>query len=185
MTKRDKKFRNKPNTEIKICIDCNIELTKDNKKKYSKNHICTLCLKIRDQKRYQERRKSAAYREKSAAIDKAAVIRIKKLIIEEYGGKCVCCGEDHYEFLTIDHINNDGYLERSGVTKSRTGTKMYRWLLKNNCPKENYQLLCFNCNCSKGNLGYCPHHPEIKFKVNRRNLKKLKEIEALILEVLI
>jgi hypothetical protein len=181
MTEINKKFRNKKNSDYKICVDCGIELTEANYKDYKTDfakYLCMSCLKIRGQIRYINRK------DKMSALDKAAVIRIKKQIIEAYGGKCVCCGEDHYEFLTIDHINNDGYLERSGVAKNRTGTKMYRWLLKNNCPKDNYQLLCFNCNCSKGNLGYCPHHPEIKFKVVRRNKKKLKEFEDLLLEIL-
>ena len=29
----------------------------------------------------------------------------KERIIEAYGGKCECCGESIFEFLTIDHRN--------------------------------------------------------------------------------
>ena len=29
--------------------------------------------------------------------------------------KCQCCGENHYEFLTIDHINGDGAKHRREI----------------------------------------------------------------------
>lgn len=75
---------------------------------------------------------------------------IKHLVIEHYGGKCACCGESIFEFLTIDHI--------SGRTKGdRTrGEALYRKLLKLKYP-EGYQVLCWNCNAAKGLFGKCPH----------------------------
>ena len=85
--------------------------------------------------------------------------KCKQKIIDAYGGKCQCCGESIFEFLSIDHINNDGAQERK-IKKNGTGGKLYRWLIKNNYPKDNYQLLCFNCNCSKGFMGYCPHEKQ-------------------------
>jgi hypothetical protein len=38
--------------------------------------------------------------------------RCKQKIIDAYGGKCQCCGESIFEFLSIDHIHNDGAQER-------------------------------------------------------------------------
>lgn len=72
--------------------------------------------------------------------------KLKKLIIDNYGGKCVCCNTSVFEFLTVDHINNDGNDHR----KSLGTVKLYIWLKKNNFPKDNYQLLCMNCNSAKG-----------------------------------
>jgi hypothetical protein len=86
------------------------------------------------------------------------ISKLKKEVLEYYGnGKlsCLCCGESIYEFLTIDHINNDGNEQRKIVR--RTGHNIYRYLKKNNYPI-GYQTLCFNCNSGKQiNKGICPH----------------------------
>jgi hypothetical protein len=74
-------------------------------------------------------------------------------IIKEYGNKCQCCNEDHLEFLSIDHINSNGSSHRKEIGQGR----LYKWLKKNNYPKDNYRLLCMNCNWSRGIFGYCPH----------------------------
>ena len=75
-------------------------------------------------------------------------------IIEHYSkGKfeCACCGETMYEFLSIDHINNDGAEHRKKI-----GTNIMGWLIKNNFP-EGFQILCMNCNYGKRFTGICPH----------------------------
>ncbi len=72
--------------------------------------------------------------------------------IEKYGGRCVCCGEDEYKFLTIDHINNDGAEHRKKVPISY----LTEWLKRNKYPS-GFQLLCYNCNMAKGHYGTCPH----------------------------
>lgn len=77
----------------------------------------------------------------------------RKKAIEHYGGKCVCCGEDTYEFLCIDHINNDGHLERKAGKSTRN---LYNIFRQGIFPKH-YQLLCHNCNMAKGFYGKCPH----------------------------
>lgn len=76
--------------------------------------------------------------------------------INHYGGCCAVCGETCLPFLTIDHINNDGTKHRISVGN---GDAFYRWLVKNKFPK-GYRVLCWNCNCTKGVYGRCPH--EIK-----------------------
>lgn len=82
---------------------------------------------------------------------------MKRIIFEKYGNKCVCCGINNPKFLTIDHVNNDGYLvEKSGKTRL-AGTTIYPKVVKLNFPPS-YQLLCWNCNCGKAyNKGICPH----------------------------
>lgn len=86
-------------------------------------------------------------------------LNIKKSIMKEYGGKCVCCGENNIKFLSIDHIRNDGNKHRKQIgSYGRSGTGMYLWLKKHGFPKDNFQLLCFNCNLGKAhNGGICPH----------------------------
>lgn len=68
-------------------------------------------------------------------------------------------GEKHVEFLTIDHIDETGSEHRKEVGG---GHSMYMWLRKNGYPKDNYRLLCLNCNCSLGFYGYCPHQKKEK-----------------------
>lgn len=87
--------------------------------------------------------------------------KIKLEVLIYYGGnppKCACCGESRIEFLTIDHINNDGAKHRK-ETKMHTGYQFSLWLIRNNFP-EGFQILCWNCNCSRTHWGYCPHERE-------------------------
>lgn len=79
-------------------------------------------------------------------------------VIMGYGGKCICCGETEFDFLTIDHINGGGNEHRKLLkSKGYTNTiQFYRLLKVSNFPKQ-FQCLCYNCNCAKGACGVCPH----------------------------
>jgi len=68
-------------------------------------------------------------------------------IIEGYGGKCELCGEDNLHSLTIDHVNGGGSEERKMLGGQQA---VYRKLRDENYPKDNYRLLCYNCNCALG-----------------------------------
>lgn len=88
--------------------------------------------------------------------------RIKAEMVAAYGGKCVCCGETHLEFLTINHKYGGGRQHRLSLkgSPSAGGINFYFWLKKQGWPQEDFDLKCFNCNCSHGFLGYCPHERE-------------------------
>ena len=77
-------------------------------------------------------------------------------VLQAYGNRCVCCGESQVEFLTIDHVNGDGAAHRREIGG---GGALYLWLIKNNFP-EGFQVLCANCNMSKGAKGKCVHEEE-------------------------
>jgi len=80
----------------------------------------------------------------------------KNKVFNHYGDKCLCCGETIKLFLTVDHINNDGYLHRKQVGRS-SHNNIYGWLVRNNFPND-FQILCMNCNQGKHrNNGICPH----------------------------
>lgn len=80
----------------------------------------------------------------------------KEVVIRHYGSKCICCGEERFEFLTLDHVNNDGAKERK--ERAKLGSDFYKWLVSHNFETPyKLQILCWNCNCSKGFYGYCPH----------------------------
>jgi len=77
--------------------------------------------------------------------------KIKLETIDAYGGHCSLCGETHWEFLTIDHVNGGGSRHREIVG---SGGTFYRWLKNRGWPKDEYRLLCANCNCSLKRNGW-------------------------------
>lgn len=87
--------------------------------------------------------------------------RDRDIVFEAYGGpQCNCCGEKTIEFLTLDHINNDGAEHRRKISNGRGrgggGSAMHRWLIRNEFP-EGIQVLCANCQLGKQSNGICPH----------------------------
>ncbi len=87
--------------------------------------------------------------------DRASHRRIRELVLSHYGGKCICCGIDVYEFLAMDHKEGSGNEHRQSVTGSKKALP-YRWFIQNNFPPE-FQIHCHNCNMAKGLYGVCPH----------------------------
>ena len=89
--------------------------------------------------------------------EKRKQVRIdqRKIVFSHYGNVCACCGESHYEFLAIDHIDGRGYEHRKKVGPQRIAA----WLIKNGFP-EGFRTLCHNCNMSRGLYGFCPHEKD-------------------------
>lgn len=85
-------------------------------------------------------------------------IKLKKLVFDAYGGKCACCGETNFEFLSVDHINGDGHSHRDECNRksSYRTINMYKSIIEKGFPKD-IQVLCFNCHFAKDFYGYCPH----------------------------
>ena len=95
---------------------------------------------------------------RSATIRERVRVRYKeqrRLVLQAYGAVCECCGEKHLEFLTVDHINGDGHIHRKTVRGN-----IYGFLIKHGFPKQNFRLLCFNCNNARAFYGVCPHKPD-------------------------
>ena len=76
-------------------------------------------------------------------------------VINHYGGKCACCGNEQPRFLQLDHIDGGGTKHHNSLTTSMLG-----YLKKNNFPP-GFRVLCANCNMAIGFYGFCPHHPEV------------------------
>lgn len=68
---------------------------------------------------------------------------------------CVCCGEEIYEFLTLDHVDGNGRKHR----ESLRGGGLYDGLKNAGYPSEpRLQILCYNCNEGREKWGgTCPH----------------------------
>ena len=144
-----------------LCTRCGKHPREDGK------HTCRICraysreraASLSDEKKeeYRQKAKTAAqtvkHKEKERARHKARRQNMKRLIMDHYGSKCVCCGETELVFLTIDHINNDGQQHRKRLGDV---SRFYEYIIKAGFP-DDLQILCWNCNEAKRILGHCPH----------------------------
>jgi len=130
-------FKNKPNDLRILCYNCNC------KKKITYFHLQE---KFKENCKFCNSNENVIYKICRSCKNKVkhnAKTNVKLQVLEQYGNSCNHCGENNQEFLTIDHINNDGAIHRKNTTN------IYTFLKRNNFPKENFQILCYNCNYFK------------------------------------
>jgi hypothetical protein len=129
------------NSSRKYCIKCNVLLTENNWLNYQakrSQYICTPCF----------REYSKEYHKTDPDYNKKQRNRTRmrrSAVIFQYGNQCAQCGEDEYTKLTIDHINGGGSAHR----KEMGGGSIVDHLYNNKIDRDGYQVLCYNCNCSK------------------------------------
>lgn len=131
-----------------------MEVYKKAKEKYNKSDKA----KSKKQDNYNSEYRKEYYKNNKEHVKssgKERYDRLKRDVIEHYGGKCSCCGESEFIFLCVDHINNNGNEHRK-VLKSKSGYSFYLWIKRNEYP-DDLQILCWNCNSAKSILGKCPH----------------------------
>jgi hypothetical protein len=163
-------IRSKPSSlELghKICITCKRDLAasefypRRNRKHVSSQ--CKACLSAAEiLYRWNETKEQKAARlEKQRPKSRARWAEMRLKVIGGYGGGCCCsgCNESCPEFLTIDHVNNDGGRKRRENLYRESGRTLMRRLIQLNYPPE-YQILCRNCNGAKAIYGTCPHEKE-------------------------
>lgn len=128
--------------QLGLCRNCG-------KRKPLPGHVsCRICYK-RIQARYVTS-KEAILKSQKKYID-----GLRDAAYRAYGGYiCACCKETKREFLTIDHVNNDGAAHRREI--GRGVFTLFLWMKRNNYP-EGFRILCMNCNFSYGMYSYCPH----------------------------
>ena len=147
---------------MSTCKDCGSSYKRPENR--NTGHICLNCWNARrrveyhariEKQRERGRDKYLRYAVRYRASSRNKAKEIKDTVIAHYGGKCGCCGEPNPKFLTIDHINNDGAMQRSGRGGQSRG--IYAWIVRNGFPTT-LRLLCYNCNCGRDkNGGICPH----------------------------
>ena len=110
------------------------------------------CVLTEEQKKIDARLSAKRYR-----------VRLRKEALKAYGNKCLCCGEDRFEFLSLDHPNKDGGKHReSALGKKTSGSEWLRYLKKNNFPQDVLiRVLCWNCHFAMDYQGYCPHQKDL------------------------
>ena len=155
-----------PSEALRKCTQCGEEkplaeyyFRKSGRGAGTPHAACKECsrAKVRDRKRGKDRERVLALDRKSTNLRRQ---RIKEECFNAYGGyKCVCCGEAEPNFLTLDHINNDGgeFRKKEFGRRNAAGYFTYAWLRRNGYPPE-VQVMCMNCQHGKlMNDGVCPH----------------------------
>lgn len=142
------------------CHDCGILLNEDNQFNFyifSKVSLCKNCVINRSCKRNTAQDKVIKYSSllQRRIMSKKQTLNRRLDLINGYGALCSCCGETNPLFLTIDHILNNGAEEKKLFDNNMYA--FYNNLKQDNYPKDNYRLLCYNCNCSRGAYGQCYH----------------------------
>lgn len=154
--------------ENKTCKRCNLPkpLTKFTRKEGSRrSNICGQCVKdaAKSTGRCLECASPSVY---GKTLCETCAIRgmernrkrrkLNRLaVMEHYSGsppKCMCpgCNENHIEFLTIEHIGGWGKNHRMECGNATDA------IIREGFPS-GITIMCFNCNCSRGFHGYCPH----------------------------
>jgi hypothetical protein len=128
--------------------------------------VCRSCRKDYNATRYLENKSDILAKNKKWKIENAPRFHsqqkdyrtrkraeMKAEVLAHYDGRCDCCGETEILFLTIDHINGNGWEHRRMIGK----TDMWKWLYHNDYP-DGFRILCYNCNAGRyHNGGVCPH----------------------------
>lgn len=127
---------------------------------------CARCGEWKDEKKFQRSWGNAYKNTCKACNGKRERARLKLAMFDALGQCCNCCGETHPDFLSLDHINNEGSSFRASKRERILGDKtksywneqqIYRLAIREGWPKDKYQVLCMSCNFAKGHFGVCPH----------------------------
>lgn len=185
-----KEYRLKHPIKTKRAVQNWLKKNKERKritdKKYREINHDSLIIKkkleyLRNKKQYQSTKKeyykinNQLIKERANSFYHENKIKFRLEVLNHYSNreiKCACCGYIGLPFMTMDHENGWKHLHKRHLG----GINLIWWLRKNNFPS-GFQVLCYNCNCSKGFFGQCGH----KFQwepINKMRRWKLKFLQA-------
>ena len=180
--------------KIKVCRKCGCILTDRNWNKFYSN-ICINCKKIQ-RKLWEEKNPNYGHEWNIKNRDRVKAThkvwrsnhpnylnmknrqyrkRDRLIILKHYSPDLVCqrCGFSDIRALSIDHINGGGgkHMRDNRIE----GSGFYRWIIRNNFPKE-FQVLCMNCQwIKKQENNESPTREWLHKLRNERNIKKKGE----------
>lgn len=163
--KHNKEYYQRNKEKLKEYYNKYYQKNKEKINEYAKNY------RQRNKERLKEYDKKN--KEKKKEHNKEYNQKMKELVYNQYSNgviECACCGEKEIDFLSLDHIYNNGGNHRK---KIGGGNRVLSWAIKNNFPPI-FQLLCMNCNHSKGkkrNNCKCIH------QIRREEKEKRKQEE--------
>lgn len=134
------------------CSQCAIKETERHMKRYEKRIQQKICVRCGFQKAVLNKIHCIKCLKVVNKRGKTYGRELKMKILQAYGKVCSCCGESHFEFLSMHHINNDGKKHREELGS----TSLYHWLEKQNFPP-GFSILCMNCHLAITWYSYCPH----------------------------
>lgn len=110
---------------------------------------------------YEKKRRNSSPDKLEAAREatRRANQKLRNEMFVRYGSKCTCCGDEHREFLTLDHIGGGGRLHMKSLGVNACGVSVYRDLRRRGWP-DGYRTLCMNCNWATRNGSVCPHEKQ-------------------------
>ena len=149
--------------DSEICSRCGNGLATLSQKRWIARGLCQSCY-AKD--RYRRKKGSNPQFEKARRVKIRK--KLKETLLEMYGRRCVCCGENEEEFLCLDHVNGGGARHR----KVASMDSIYRQAIKETPESGNYRILCFNCNMARGLRKFCPHEIILGPLSHRKNYGK-------------
>lgn len=86
---------------------------------------------------------------KSAIRSRKRIIELKRIVMNRIGTKCVMCGIEDIDILTVHHQNNDGANHRRVSDSLGCGSgRFYRMVIDRN-EFVNLECRCYSCNVSE------------------------------------
>ena len=148
--KQRKQYRDEHKEEAAAYIKQYYEENKEQMLQYKKDYF------IKNKERITKRQRAKYEKDKQNPLimkQKRDYARVycQKSRLEIYrleGNKCICCGEDDPIYFQIDHVNDDGWVERKRKRLGNGGSPQVT-LSKYLKEPDRYQLLCANCNWAK------------------------------------
>jgi hypothetical protein len=132
--------------ECKQCVKIQHSRSYSNHSETRKAHVSLYYIKNRDECNRRNKILYKKNRVQRLIQAKDRYLKLKIEVLKKYSQdvpSCAICGEDKLEFLSIDHINDDGAAHRK-----KCGKALYLWLRRHNFPT-GFQVLCHNHNALK------------------------------------
>jgi len=143
----------------KYCSSCQGPAGRERARLYSRIYYRAnreMCIELT---RRSQQKNRESYLRTRREYEAKKIRRVIPLVLGHYSGGsfvCGCCGQSERDFLTIDHVDGQGYKMKRELGVPRGGSELYRWLVRNQFPP-GFAVLCANCNSSKGKHGLCVH----------------------------
>jgi hypothetical protein len=126
------------------------------RKQCLENRICSVCLKAPAREGLKTCLACMEVARKGALRYRR---NTQKQLRNFYGNSCECCGETEPKFLNLDHINNDGSIQRRKFPNEHSYYAYLVRQIKKGAPILDIRTLCSNCNMGRArNGGACPHN---------------------------
>lgn len=141
---------------MKKCRDCGVDVTYETAPKSFVDRGFKICRRCE-------------------AKDKSdRLLKLRHEVMDFLGGECNCCKIKDYNYLSIDHVDGGGIEDRNKYNKWSKYLKSILDIPKEEVGKK-YQILCYNCNCTKGFYGKCPHNFDLTQKLELFDMDEVEE----------